>query len=932
MVLAFAMSGLVLAVAYLIANWSSYSAQCIVYIQPTSSAVLGPVAPEHWPYSYNSATFESYVQQQPLSVTRPDVLAGALRKLGPGVWLRRGESDQNAADRLKGAIEVARLGASYQISITARASNPETSAMLANAEAASYIEIMSHEQNVGDAKLLAMLGDERDRIKNELDADRAEQAALSANPGTAASGTSAQSHNDDQIAQIHEELVKARAEHDEAGARLISISAKNGLSSSTLDPAASAPGQDQLRADLDQAAATESRLNAQLAEMTRAATSATPKFERSRDLAGDITRLQNLFSAIDEQFQNQALENGPPGIARLAAAATAPLHPDEFKVISNAIVLLLVFVFLGVVAAIAAHRIDPRVCVASDVEKLLGIAPVAQLPDFSEVSEETADVHLLRLAAAFDYACVDGGMKSCIFTGTGPGVGVTTVATRVRDKLESIGRAAVLVDATGAAHEPFSAGDEKSDTEPPSQANPRPITLLQQVAGSGEMRRGELVFADTPPLAVSAETECLARFADCAIVVIESGVTTRAQLRRAASLLERLNLNAVGFVLNRVKLAKADSAFRNSVEEIEEHLRTQGRLTDWQTIRSRYFMAKLDRAATEPSVPADSAAANQHNMDDHSRRTAETKWAELADDAAPLPELQSEVDPPNWQPDAMPSWLTDALARVEAKNSTPYAQPAREQGRGMPADAETRRDESAAVKSPPVAEEETSNGTEGHSNISPSMLFNVAPEDLNRAAHPGSQAHDAVQPQERPANGQQSRLGSLRSVVSPESLKQLQQARLPEDYVSEAAPAAGKLASQPALQDRPGPGSSRLSRLRGFVSTAGLQGIGKPKQPAPIVRENSPGGQPVSAEEVSPQPALLKRPVPEQTQIPYAKPDSSLTGPGGNPQPIDVPQSLPKELELLRARLAAASPLDRRDTWDAVQILPSRRGQYRKND
>ncbi len=69
-----------------------------------------------------------------------------------------------------------RLGVSYQISITAHASLPETAAALANAVAASYIETMSHEQNAGDAEQLAMLRDERDWVKRELDADLAEQS------------------------------------------------------------------------------------------------------------------------------------------------------------------------------------------------------------------------------------------------------------------------------------------------------------------------------------------------------------------------------------------------------------------------------------------------------------------------------------------------------------------------------------------------------------------------------------------------------------------------------------------------------------------------------------------------------------------------------------------------------------------------------------
>ena len=66
----FAVAGLILAAAYLFRFWSVYSAQSLVYVQPTPSAVLEGAAPIHWPYNYDPATYDSYVQQQMLSMTR----------------------------------------------------------------------------------------------------------------------------------------------------------------------------------------------------------------------------------------------------------------------------------------------------------------------------------------------------------------------------------------------------------------------------------------------------------------------------------------------------------------------------------------------------------------------------------------------------------------------------------------------------------------------------------------------------------------------------------------------------------------------------------------------------------------------------------------------------------------------------------------------
>ena len=664
--LGFALVGLVLAAIYVVKYWSVYTAQAVVFVQPTPSAVLEQVG-THWPYNYDPATYDSYIQQQMLSMNSPDVLAGALHKLEPGAWQESGESEQSAVERLKGAVEVARVGTSYQVAITAHATNADAAAALANAVAASYIENTSHEQKASDAERLTMLKEERERIKKELDDDRTEQAQLNAQLGVAAIGPEAPEHYDTDIGQIHEELVKARSDHDEAAARLTSISSGSGPSSAALnaeadtliatDPGlsslkasllarratlvqqmatltsnhpqykldqeelgkidaalesetqelrakASARIEQQLRTDLDRTSGLEARLNGELAQMTRAAAGATPKLQRSSDLASDITRLQTRFNTVDEQLQNQTLEDSAPGTAHLAEAAVPPTHPAIAGVIRNALLLLFGFISLGLAAAVIAHKMDPHVYVAADVEQLLGYGPMAQLPDFDEVSDEAAEEHLLRLATGIEFACKDGQLTSCVFTGTGPGVGVTTIATRVREMLGVLGKEAVLVDAAGPVPEEHRTGTEL-------QRSTRATSLMSQTVEGTASACESLMLTDTAPLTVSAEAEYMARRADCTILVMESGVTTRAQIHAAANSLQRLNAAAVGFVLNRVRLANADKNFRNSVSEVERHLRVQGRTAARTVAQSSRMVPEAAHASPVREIPvlAEAAAA-----------------------------------------------------------------------------------------------------------------------------------------------------------------------------------------------------------------------------------------------------------------------------------------------------------------------------------
>ena len=208
-----------------------------------------------------------------------------------------------------------------------------------------------------------------------------------------------------------------------------------------------------------------------------------------------------------------------------------PAYPAQSLVsgvIRNALVLFLGFVLLGLAAAVIAQKMDPKIYIASDLEQLLGFAPMAQLPDFLEVPGEVADEQLLRLAAGIEYACKEGGMRSCVFTGAGPEAGVTTVVTRVREMLESMGRPTVLVSAAGTA------AAETRGRNDRTQSAARSTALLEQAVEEAEIGHESLVMTDAAPLAASAETEYLARFADCTIVVVESGVTTRARVRDMA--------------------------------------------------------------------------------------------------------------------------------------------------------------------------------------------------------------------------------------------------------------------------------------------------------------------------------------------------------------------------------------------------------------
>jgi uncharacterized protein involved in exopolysaccharide biosynthesis/Mrp family chromosome partitioning ATPase len=1002
----FAAVGLALGVAYYLATGRVYSSQALVFVQPAPAKVMEAGAGSR--NAYDSAAYESYMQQQMQNATRADVLAAAIKQLG-GAWQKADESEQAAEERLTKTVEVTRVANTYQFSIEARASTPELAALVANALAHSYLESARRDAKMGDTERLKMLGEERERIQDELATDRAEQESLNRQLGVASVGN-APDHYDEDIGQIRTELVKARTDHDAAEARFTAMGAGDGATSAAIDAeaeeiASKDPGlmsmkqslngrraalislmanltpanpqykQDAaelaqinsnldamakdlrakaaeriqlgLRSELERTAGVESQLNGQLRLLVSTATGATSKLQRSNDLVADITRLQNRFTTVDEQWRNLNLEDGAPGGAYLSSPAVAPLHAARSGRTRTAALIVLAGLFLGLLAAVVKHKMDPRVYVGSDVEQVLGYAPMALLPEFDEVSAGVSEEHLLRLAAAIEYGRKNGSLKSLIFTGAGPGTGVTTVVTRVRSMLEAMGRTTVLVDASGtepAAAESSSQG-EAGGQALVAQRGSRPTALLQRMAEQTEVAQETLVLTDTAPLVVSAETEYLARFTDCAIVVLESGVTTRAEIRKVAATLERLDVSAVGFVLNRVGLAKADPAFRLSIEAMENHLRAQ----QATMVRKKEQAEGLDGSKLdEPAPPAVEPAAEENSAQKQLKDLAEAAkaaGAALAASAA-VPEKKADEERPvaAASPDAaLPWWLTDLKRKPEPAASPLLWQPAKEETAPAVAAEATPVAEAAQVELPAAAVEAVVAEVPATA-ATPAEVQEVAPppeqpERKSEWTRPSLFSPPRRAPVAEPAP-------VSRTIPTPQPAPPAQPVQGSPVAPVAQSPAAAPAAPAAAEFEAPLPNrASRLSGLRNLFFQLGVRDAHAPVSP---VAEPIAPPVPVTVAWPRSKPSLFDE---TNGQTPYARTISSIPtatpgsgptteravsgarmAPGQGEQPVTAisellpPERLTEPAESDGAREGDGSDrVGRRESFDGIQLLPSRK-------
>jgi len=569
-----------------------------------------------------------------------------------------------------------------------------------------------------------------------------------------------------------------------------------------------------------------------------------------------------------------------PGFAKFAAAAVIHWYSADSSVFRNAIVLLLSFIFLGAAVAVIAHKVDPRIYVASDVEHLLGIAPMAQLPDFSEVSDEVAEEQFLRLASGIVRAFKDRNLSHCVFTGAGPGVGVTTVAARVKEILETLGKSAVIAGA------PEMSLPAHGGVQQETALRDNDLLMLRQSIDEAEGARREIILADSAPLTASEETEHLVCTADCAIVVIEAGVTTRAQLRSVASTLQRIKAPAVGFVLNRIRLATADAAFRRSIREMSRHLRTQGQSADWQMFQTLQHAIEEGRA----SLDLDAATLN---------RPAANPPATIAIDDAPL-ELVAPPDAPVATHQATPALPGPPREPERALDSVPEPP------------EQTHQDQTPQVTSSPwdetasrlaaMLEPETA-----HDSASQTSRNNESGSGTGESETPPGQDAAQSAPAET-ARLTLPRLSELRGMNFTQALRDLESARHPAppstgvDVLMNAIAPFETLFTQFNSAQNGVPSAAAHAEFDLLAATPASFSV-----PEPGVAPGAESGT-VDAKTHPPQPGFLpfKPSVPANSRGNRGE-ENGLTRPGQSG--------------------AGKKP---RSFLDQLQILPSRRGQYKK--
>jgi len=648
-----AMVVLGLGLAVLLRTGVSYFTASVVYVSPTFPATLRSDREQEYPY-------DSYVQEQVHAITRYEVIADALHQLKPGIWQKPDEPEQTAVERLQKSLEVGRLGMTYQVAIGMYGVHPDTLAEIVNAVTQSYLAKSKAEEFYGRDERLATLRDTREQIQKELDQRLQEQAEITRQLGMASVGVAAGNPFDTQLMKMRSDLTTAHEQRIQAEAQLTGLqygdpSAPNSaLNASADEVIASDPGlmalknslaqkrsalleqlagltpnhplrketenqlaqidkalqdmqselrrkaaarlEQKLRSEISRTATVESKLQNDLQNETSAATTAAPKLQKAEELKADIDRLQARYTEVDNRISNLELESTSPGSIHLFSPAHTPISPVPSKRRLLIPVLLPLALIMGVAAAVLFDLLDPHLYTGSDVEAVLGFAPLGMLMDDGDVTQRTFDEGVLRLAAGIDHATRIAGVRTFVFTGVASGAGTTSVIENLGSTLARLGRKTLTIDASGntapvayvtigmngtapAAVEFSETKASRTSSEMSLQTSAvlteslpssmAPLSGFVAKAFQDLTKEYDIILVDAAPLLISAETEYLARCADVTVMIAEAGKTSKRKLTRAARLLERLDVSGTAAVINKVRLARVEETVKHDLKEFE---------------------------------------------------------------------------------------------------------------------------------------------------------------------------------------------------------------------------------------------------------------------------------------------------------------------------------------------------------------------------
>ena len=328
--------------------------------------------------------------------------------------------------------------------------------------------------------------------------------------------------------------------------------------------------QDIQQSRYEQARQLEQKIQKEVEQLRGQAEAYSRGYQTTLEIGEELSRLRKRLSATEDRINFLTLETKAPGSVRVFSPARVPETPFQGGRKRRFLMVLAAALLLAATAPVAVDALDPRIMTGKELEALLG------MPLSSVLASSGAGEGARRLAVVLHRHAAQLPRKAVVVSGASPLGDSAAVALSAGSALCSLGLRALVIEARAGstdnryrnAHPGMAEllagrarweecvihGDCRMPDRIATGGTPeeecllpadRIIPILADVTA-----HYDIVLIDAAPVTHSLATEELVRLTGAVLLVAEAERDTKIGVKAALTLLERLQPQAFGAVLN----------------------------------------------------------------------------------------------------------------------------------------------------------------------------------------------------------------------------------------------------------------------------------------------------------------------------------------------------------------------------------------------
>lgn len=345
-------------------------------------------------------------------------------------------------------------------------------------------------------------------------------------------------------------------------------------------------------------------------------------YNQAMKLTKEIEDRDERIKKIKDRLGYLETESNALGFVRLVTPALPAESPTGIGKTNIMIAIIFVALMLAIAVPVSIDMLDPRIRSVNEAEKLMGMQAAGwQIRREDLPTDLFSNDQIRRFTSSLIRNHARHNRKTFAFTAVKAGGGTTTIILDSANELQKLGSRVLVVEANN-----FSPFEDFSDLLPGltdylngkvgleqvthtykyqdtslevvgiggSRASGlQRLDLLKQAQMIWEEQYDYLLY-DLPPILLGADTEMLIEALGQVFLVVEAESVIRGEVKRAKSLLQKIDPEAVGLFVNSVSLFQGGGYMKDLIvesitrEKVGKFKTLPTWKLEWQVFRARW--------------------------------------------------------------------------------------------------------------------------------------------------------------------------------------------------------------------------------------------------------------------------------------------------------------------------------------------------------